>query len=222
MQRGRVLGSVVAAAIAGACGGPEQGVASRYFSALAAGDHQTLTSFATVRLEEQVEDWEIVGTSEEQTAPVSLPGLAKKRAELKAEFDTNKEAANSYYNDHADDVDSLRDLRQAAKEEDVEPKIPRRLETTAEEWQVFTDKDLELKRAVAQADEAVEDEARITKLSDGTASALETTGGTVRSQDVDLVLTIGGQDKDYRMVLRRYDLDGGGRARWVVAALDPK
>ena len=109
-QRGRVWGIVVAAAITGACGGPERGVASRYFSALAAGDHQTLTSFATVRLEEQVDAWEIVGTSEEQTEPVSLPGLAKKRAELKAEFDANKEAANNYYNEHADEVDDIREL----------------------------------------------------------------------------------------------------------------
>ena len=221
-RRGRILGIVVAAAIASACGGPERGVVARYFSALAAGDHQTLTSFATVNLEEEVEAWEIVGTSEEQTAPVSLPGLATKRAELKAEFDTNKEAANNYYNDHADEVDDIRDLVRAAKDEEAEPKIPRRLETIAEEWKVFTDRDLELKRAVARADEEVERETRITKLSDGTASALESAGGQVRSLNVDLVLTIGGQAKKYTMTLRRYDLDGGGRARWVVAALDPK
>ena len=221
-RRGRVLGIVVAAAVAGACGGPERGVVATYFSALAAGDHQTLTSFATVNLEEQVEAWEIVGTSEEQTAPVSLPGLATKRTELKAEFDTNKEAANNYYNDHADEVDDIRDLVRAAKDEEAEPKIPRRLETIAEEWKVFTDRDLELKRAVARADEEVERETRITKLSDGTASALESAGGQVRTLNVDLVLTIGGQAKKYTMTLRRYDLDGGGRARWVVAALDPK
>ena len=43
-ERRRVLGIVLAAAIAGACGGPERGVVSNYFGALAQGDNQTLTS----------------------------------------------------------------------------------------------------------------------------------------------------------------------------------
>ena len=222
-ERRRVLGIVLAAALAGACGGPEHGVASKYFGALAQGDHQTLTSFATVRLEEKVDAWEITGTAEEQTSPTTLPGLVVKRAEIKAEYDTNKTAANDYYNENADAVDAIRDAHTAAKENEEEVKIPRRLEKIAEEWKVFTEKDLELKRAVAEADDEVEREARVTKLSDGTATDIENRNGQVRKLNVDLVLTIGRQPKSYTMTLRRYDLEGGrGRSRWVVAALDPK
>ena len=222
-ERRRVLGIVLAAAIAGACGGPERGVVSNYFGALAQGDNQTLTSFATVRLEEKVDGWEIVGTSEEQLSPATLPDLVAMRAEIKAEYDTNKTAANEYYNENADAVDDIRDIRSAAKENEEEPKIPRRLTKVAEEWQVFTDKDLEMKRAVAEADEEVERESRVTKLSDGATADIENQSGQIRSLNVDLVLTIGGQPKNYTMTLRRYDLDGGsGRSRWVVAALDPK
>ena len=104
-ERRRVLGIVLAAAIAGACGGPERGVVSNYFGTLAQGDNQTLSSFATVRLEEQVDSWEIVGTSEEQLLPVTLPDLIKARNEAKAELDVNKEAANDYYDEHLDAVD---------------------------------------------------------------------------------------------------------------------
>ncbi len=217
-ERRRVLGIVLAAAIAGTCGGPERRVVSNYFGTLAQGDNQTLASFATVRLEEQVDSWEVSATSEEQLLPVTLPDLIKARNERKAELDVNKEAANDYYDEHLDAVDEIREL---LKEE--EPKIPRRLETIAEEWKVFTDKDLELKRALADANDAVSRETGVTKLSDGTATDLETRGGQIRSLDVDLVLTIGGQPKNYTMTLRRYDLEGGsGRSRWVVAALDPK
>jgi len=222
-QRRRLLGIVLTAAIAGACGGPEHGVVSKYFGTLAQGDNQTLASFATVRIEEKVDEWEIVTTSEEQRSPATLPGLVSKRAEIKAEYDTNKTAANDYYNENPDAVDAIRDAQTAAKEYEEEVKIPRRLEKIAEEWKVFTEKDLELKRAVAQADDAVESESRVTKLSDGTATDIETRNGQVRSLDIDLVLTIGGEPKNYKMTLRRYDLEGGsGRSRWVVAALDPR
>ena len=66
------------------------------------------------RLEEQVEAWEIVSTSEERTGPVTLPGLIATRDELKAEYDANKTAANDYYAEHPDEVD---DIRERMKEE---------------------------------------------------------------------------------------------------------
>ena len=48
-----------------ACGGGEGKVVDQYFSALAAGDNQTLTSFAAVEFPEKVDSYKILSATPE-------------------------------------------------------------------------------------------------------------------------------------------------------------
>lgn len=224
-MRGFALASVfVVTAVAAGCSGPERAVVQRYFSALAQGDNQTLTSFATVRLEEAVEGYEIVSASEEVTGPVVLPGLIKEQDEIKAEMDANNQAATAYYDEHPD-VDRIREIRDAAREAGEEPQIPRRLQDTDTEWMAFTEKDLELKRRLGDAEQRIARETNTTKLSVGDVSGIEDLSGQIISKTVELNLTIDGEQRSYVMTMRRYDLalpDGvRGVSRWVVDGLEP-
>ena len=213
--------AVAAAATAMACAGPEKAVVDRYFGALAAGDNQTLTSFSAVRLDKDVEAWSIVSASEETRAPVTLPDLTAKHEALVAELEENKKKANEYALERLDDVDRVRELQ---KEEKA---IPRSLQEVAETWNEFNGKDRELKIKVGDAKDAMETEARITRLSVGTNTEVEKTPGEVLTKKVDLSLTIDGEARPYEMTLRRYVLEqpeGASRAtsRWVVYDLKPK
>jgi hypothetical protein len=215
-----VLGCAIVMATGVACAGPEKAVVDRYFGALAAGDNQTLTSFAAVRLEEPVEAWSIVSASEETSAPATLPELGKKHADLVAELDANKKAANAYALERLDEVDEVREL---AKEEKP---IPRRLQEIADTWEQYNKTDHELKVSVAEAKEAMENEATICRLSVAEMEGFESAAGEVLTKVVQLMLTIDGQQKPYEMTLRRYVLDqpeGAPRptSRWVVYDLKP-
>jgi len=216
----KALGCAIVMATAVACGGPEKAVVDRYFGALAAGDNQTLTSFAAVRLEEPVEAWSIVSSSEETSAPVTLPALTKKYEELVAELEANKKAANAYALERLDEVDEVRAL---IKDEKA---IPRRLQEIADTWEQYNTTDHELKVSVAEAKEAMDNEATICRLSVANMEGMETAGGEVLTKVVQLSLTMDGEVKPYEMTLRRYVLDqpeGAPRptSRWVVDELKP-
>ena len=60
------LGLAVAAL--GCGGGAETNVVNQYFTALAAGDTSTLTSFALVAFDKKVDNWKVVSVSEETRA----------------------------------------------------------------------------------------------------------------------------------------------------------
>jgi hypothetical protein len=216
------LGLVTAvAALTLACSGSEKAIIDRYFGALAMGDNQTLTGFAAVRLEEEVESHRIVSSSEESTADATLPGLAQAHKDLAAQLKKNKDAANKYALDQLDDVDDVRTLLQEEKP------IPKRLEAVAAAWQEFNDEDARLRGAVSDAKHALESEMRICKLSVGSdADGLENYPGKVTTKKVELSLTIGGQAKPYQMTLRRYVLEADDsvrlNSRWVIYDLQPK
>ena len=107
-------------------------------------------------------------------------------------------------------------------------KIPGNLQAMAAEWEKFNAKDRELKKALAEAKEAVDREKRNVQLSVGEIADLENMTGEMTSKSVDLMLSVKNEgDKPYVMGLRKYEMQQGEKAgrtnsRWMVHSLDPK
>jgi hypothetical protein len=205
-----------------ACSRPEANVVNQYFTALRANDTNTLTSFAAVQFDKKVDDFKIVSIGPETKTPATLPDLVAKQKDVEAQLAANTKEARTWGND----LDIYPKLDQVRSLEQKGAKIPANLVPIQEKWKVFNDKDRELKKAVAEAKEAVQHEKRLVGLSIGQVDNMETLKGDVTTKDVELNLTIDGQAKPYTMTLRKYDVSGdtGTRliSRWVVYSLAPK
>jgi hypothetical protein len=222
-DRATALSLALGLAIAGlACSSAEKNVVNQYFTALRANDQGTLTSFAMVAFDQKVDDWTVVNVGPEAKAPVTLPDLVKKQKDLEAELAKNTRDARTWGNDLNvyPKLDQVRSLEQKGQ------KIPASLEAVHQKWSEFNTKDRELKKAVAEAKEAVEREKRNVALSVGQVDDIENLGGEVLSRDVTVNLTINGQVKPYVMMLRKYELTGGTGprmiSRWVVQSITAK
>jgi hypothetical protein len=217
MTRG---GALILAVLAVGCGYAEQRVVDQYFGAVNAQDNQTLSSFALVKFDQKVDKWKIVSVSAETKTPVTLPDLVKTAKDIDKQIADNKKAASAYFLDHPAVAQVTELLRKDAK-------IPANLQATATEWEKFNQKDRDLKKALAEAKDAVEREKRNVQLSVGdNITDVESQPGEMTAKDLEMSLTIKGEAKPYTMGLRKYELQTGqaGRAmsRWVVHSLEPK
>jgi hypothetical protein len=210
-------------AVAGlACSSAEKNVVSQYFTALRANDQNTLTSFAMVAFDQKVDDFKVVSVGPETRTPATLPELVKKAKDLEDQQKKNEREYRTWGNDLA----VYPKLQQVLDITAKGGKVPASLAAIQEKHAAFSEKNRELKKAVAEAKGAVEKEKRNVGLSVGQTDDIETLAGEVIQKDVQLSLTIGGQDKPYVMTLRKYELTGGTAprmiARWVVQSLVPK
>lgn len=218
LTRGGVLG---VALLAWACGHPEQRVVDQYFNAVNAQDNQTLSSFSIVKFDKKLDRWSIVQVSADQKAPASLPELVKKAKEVDKEIAANKKAASEYFLKNPQVVQ----IQEAQRKE---AKIPANLQAMAAEWEKFNAKDRELKKALAEAKEAVDREKRNVQLSVGEIADLDNMTGELTSKTVELLLSVKNEgDKPYLMGLRKYEMQQGEKAgrttsRWMIHSLDPK
>ena len=222
-ERATALAVALALALAGAAcgGGAETNVVNQYFTALRAGDTNTLTSFAMVQFDKPVEDYKVVSVGPETKSPAPLPDLVTKAAELEVQQKANEKEYRAWGNDLAiyPKLDQMREQRAKGA------KLSAALQAIADKFDVFQAKDRELKKGVSDAKAAVEREKRNVGLSIGQVEDMETLKGDVISKDIALELKVAGVTKPYVMTLRKYDLSGGtgGRmvSRWVVQTLQP-
>jgi hypothetical protein len=219
-ERWTRFGLVLVASGAVACGGGEDAAVESYLAALSAGDERALQEAGVAKIEEKVEAWAKLGSSQETTIPVTLPELAKRHVELAAELDAHRKVSGKFALDHLSDVNAVKKLLEEEKE------VPEKLREVADGWQELSAKEAELQGAVREAQAAMEQEKRVCQLSAGDASDLTTAGGEIRVKQVDLNLTVGGEAKPYVMTLRRYMLEETDVpheiSRWVVYDLKPK
>jgi hypothetical protein len=207
-----------------ACGHPEQKVVDQYFMALNAQDTQTLSSFAVVSLDtkgKRVDKWAITSATDEVREPAPLPELVRKLKEAEAGLNDNNKQAKAYALDNLQQWDDVRELLKKGSA------IPAKLKDVADKYESFNAKDRELKKAVAEAKEAVEREKRNVSLSLGAQDNLEDMTGELASKTLDLALTIGGETSNHAMTLRKYDMSTGQQGprlvnRWVIYSIQPK
>lgn len=222
LDRHAALRIVPVLALAAACGHPEQSVVGQYFNAVNAKDEQTLSSFAVVGFDQKVDDWSIVETRPEARVPAPLPEFIKKVKAVEAQVAENKSAYSAYFNEHPVEVDEVRELLKKA-----DAKIPARLLGHTEQWQGFTQKEKDLKKAVAEAKAAADREKKAVALSVGEVSDLDSLTGDMVTKELALRLTIEGQPKPYVMTLIKYELQPSSTgqrlmSRWVVHSVKPE
>jgi len=193
---------------------PEKSVVDSYFNAVNAKDTQTLSSFAVVNFDKKVDRWTIKKTLEETKTPVAMVDLVGKVRETEKAILDNTKAARAYNDDHYKELGDIKALKKGAP-------VPPKLQPVATEWDNFNKKDRELKKTLAEAKDAVEKEKRNASLSLGNTDDLEGVTGTVINKKILLGLTIDGQERDYVMTLRKYEVKGGARPRWMIQSLQP-
>lgn len=203
-----------------ACGHPEKRVVDQYFNAVNAQDNQTLSSFAVVRFDKKVDRWSIVGVSPETKSPATLPDLAKKAKDIDKQVADNKKQAAAFAQENVTAWNQLSDILGKSG------KIPANLQKVATEREKFNQNDRDLKKALAEAKEALDRERRNAQLSVGLTD-LDNLPGEMTSKTYEVDLTIGGKAQNYVMGLRKYDLQPSGQSgrvmsRWVVHSLEPK
>ena len=216
-HRGRAPLAMLALGAAVACGShPEKSVVDSYFNAVNARDNQTISSFAVVNFDKKVQRWTIKKTLEETKTPVTLPDLAAKVRDAEKAIADNQKAAKAYGIDHYKELDDIKAVKKGAPP-------PAKLQPIATEWDNYNKKDRELKKTLAEAREALEKERRMVSLSLGSdPEDAESVSGEVVNKKILLGLTIDGQEKDYVMTLRKYNVKGAGtRSRWMIQGLAP-
>jgi len=226
MSHRRALRNVLALtlpAAAIACGGSETRVLDQYFGAVNANDSQTLSSFALVKFPNNgkpVQNWHVVSSSDEPATPIPLSDLVAKMQDADAKVNANKKQARNYDLEHLSDVEVVRDLLKK------NATVPAKLQPVATEWKKFSDQDRDLKKALADAREAVEKEKRTMALSVGHTEGLEDMKGQLLTKHLDVSVNVGGEAKSYDMTLRKYDVNAekGPRIipRWMIYSLQPK
>jgi hypothetical protein len=222
MKHGMARGLVVALSLSWTfgCGSQEKSLVDRYFNAVRAKDHQTLTSFAAVAFDKPVESWKVLNVGEERRAPAMLPELLAKTKDVEAQLAANKKAAAAYNNEHYAQLEKVDALKKGAP-------VPGALAGVAAEWDKLKQKDKELKRALGAARDALEKEKRSMALSVGPLTDLESLTGQMVAKQLDLELVLKDEKpQPYVMMLRKYELvrQGGAKvmSRWVVYELSPK
>jgi hypothetical protein len=217
---GTLLAAIALATVATACSNPLKFVVDKYFGAVYHGDSQTLSAFATIGFGQKVQSWKVVQFLPAAEAPAPLPDLVQKAKEAEAALTANKRDVRNYNFDHTLEVDQVKELRKNGRP------VPARLQGIAETWDKFVEKDKELKRALAEARTAVEKEKQTVMLSVSGVDNVEALTGTLRTQQLELLLTIDGQQLPYMMTLRQYKLEAAGgmrpMSRWVITGLEPK
>ena len=105
-------------------------------------------------------------------------------------------------------------------------KLQAKLQPVKAEWDKFSEKDRELKKAIANAKAEVEKEKRSVTRSVGQVDDIESLDGEMKEKKIELDLTIAGQVRPYVMTVRKYEIkrESGPRvvSRWVVQELVPK
>ncbi|HEU0093527.1 MAG TPA: hypothetical protein VFS78_15550 [Vicinamibacteria bacterium] len=219
IKRGRVALAAVVALAGVACGHPEKSVVDQYFNAVNAKDTQTLSSFAAVTFDKKVDRWAIKKTISEDKKAAPLPDLVQKAKDADAAVAANKKAASAWSLDRFNDIEAVREARKNNKP------VSAKLTEVATKWDDFNTKDRDGKKTVAVSKDAVEKEKRSMARSIGDVEDVESLKGDVNEKQIEVDLTIAGQQQPYVMTLRKYDVkrDNGQtvRGRWVIQNLQP-
>lgn len=206
---------------------PEKGLIGAYIHAISLKDTSTMASMAVEPVSIDVDSWEIVNVSEEQTESSNLVELGK------AEMDYKKQLE-----EHVGPVMDAEDALYGAQEE---LKAARTGGSRAaarrkvDEMQAKFDEERELhkefQRNYNEAKEAAQKERDIAIFSviglTGELPNIMDLTGTVHSKDVDVkVVSKAGEETVYRFNLKKYELRDEAanlnhRGRWIIVKFGP-
>jgi len=215
-----VLGIILAFAAAQSCSSnPEQGLLARYFNAVSMNDNATMATMALEPAQWDVASWSIVSVTPEKVEPVTLPALSQKEMEAKKAQDAQVGPTMEADTVLANAKDEFDLARTAGAKAQAKKKVDEAQAKYDQEYGKMKD----LKKAYNDAKAAAAAEEQMTLFSLGVrelASVRDLTGN-VHSKDVVVkIKTKQGVTKDYRLLMRMYQVQTAGSqrlpSRWVI------
>lgn len=215
-----VLGIILALAAAQSCSSsPERSLLSRYFNAVSMNDNATMASMALEPAQWDVASWEVVSVTPEKVEPVNLTALNQKEMDAKKAQDAQVGPTMDADTALANAKDELDLSRTAGARAQAKKKVD---EAQAKYDQEYG-KMKELKKDYTEAKAAAAAEEQVTLFSLGLRelAGVRDLTGNVHSKDVVVkIKTKQGVTKDYRLLMRMYQVQsaGGQRlpSRWVI------
>ncbi len=219
-----VLGIILAFVVAQSCSSnPEKSLLSRYFNAVSMNDNATMASMALEPAQWDVASWEIVSVTPEKVEPVTLSALNQKEVDAKKAQDTQIGPTMDADTALANAKDELDLARTAGARAQAKKKVDEAQAKYDEEYNKMKD----LKKSYNEAKAAAAAEEQITLFSLGVrelASVRDLTGNLHSKDVVVKIKTKQGATKDYRLLMRMYQVQtaGGQRlpSRWVITKFE--
>jgi hypothetical protein len=219
-----VLGIILAFAVAQSCSSnPEKSLLSRYFNAVSMNDNATMASMALEPAQWDVASWEIISVTPEKVEPVTLSALNQKEVEAKKAQDAQIGPTMDADTALANAKDELDLARTAGARAQAKKKVDETQAKYDEEYNKMRD----LKKNYNEAKAAAAAEEQITLFSLGVrelASVRDLTGNLHSKDVVVKIKTKQGATKDYRLLMRMYQVQtaGGQRlaSRWVITKFE--
>jgi hypothetical protein len=220
-----VLGILLAFSVMQSCSSsPEKSILARYFNAVRMNDNATMASMALEPAQWDVASWEIISISPEKIEPATISDLNKKELEAKKAQDAQIGPTMDADTILANAKDEL-DLARTGGAKAVAKK---KVEEAQAKYDTEYGKMKDLKKGYSDAKAAAAAEEQITLFSLGLRDlpTVRDLGGSIHSKDVVVkIKTKQGQTKNYRLLMKMYDLknEAGQKlpSRWVITKFEP-
>ena len=201
---------------------PEEGLLKSYFNAVTLNDATTMSTMALEPMAVDLQSWEILSVTEEKVEPPKLTDLNMKELDFKKQLEQSV-GITLDARDILDDAKfDLERARTAAARRAARGKVNEQQEKYDEQYERH--KNLQKEYNEAKAASGREEEIAYFSLGQrvGDLPTIRDFIGNVHFKEVDIrVLDIEGVSKDYRLNLRRYELEDevlslSHRGRWVI------
>jgi hypothetical protein len=193
---------------------PEEALLDRYFNAMSFNDLNTLSTMAIEPADFEFDSWEIVNVSEEYTEPFALAEMDQKEKELKKQLD-----------DLTTETLDARDAMDVAKFE-MERRRTRanidKFNEAEENYNKMYEEHKALQKEYNETEQAAEREEKISLFSlGGDFPRIRQFEGDVHKKEVDIKVTRNGEEANYKISMRQYELTDPGNnithtGRWII------
>ncbi len=219
MKRSILVVALGGSLVAG-CTGPEYELVNRFFEATQRGDGGMLANLGTVRLGDEVEEWEILEVSPEASGPYEVPVL---RAQVDAAEGARDEQFKVFGKFRADNYDQLVNIQKRLRQ-DPDAAFRGRQAELRDRWETFRLERREKVRELQHAEDERREEIRRVTMSLQRESTPEyLSGSTLTGKARVRVLSPSGE-REVVLTLTRYELvnqfDTAIPSRWIVTGID--
>ena len=201
---------------------PEEGLLKSYFHAVSLNDATTMSTMALEPIAVDVASWEILSVGEERVEPAALAELNQKELEFKKKV----EGSVGITLDARDALDDAKFDLERARTAAARVAARRKVNDLQQKYDEQYEHHKNLQKEYNDAKAAAEREEEITYFSlgqrVGDLPTIRDFVGEVHFKEVDVrIVDKAGATKDYKLYLRRYNLEDEGmgishRGRWVI------
>lgn len=220
MQSVRTLALSLPAALALSCSAGEERAVSTFFNALQGGDEAVASGVSLVEFPGEVRAWEIVEVGPEFEEPFELVSMRQRLAERRKELEA-LQAENQSFGEA--NVELYRQYH-AAREKDPKSELSGKVGDFGADWESRMEKQKELESALEEIQAEIDALRNAARLSLN-SMVTDNYAGAVKGKEVRMRIDDGSGPKDYRVVVKRYELADQENnitpmARWIITDID--